>query len=145
MVGALMMIMAAIKEKEGVEEEKKYTVLYVLVLILLPFSKSMGQLMTRKMRKMHENTISCFQQPIAVISCSIILYNTIGFDFIKDLSYKSYILFALMGTTTNITSALRVRAYKHCDVSTLAVYQYLSTPFQLTFDLMIFHNSFSRT
>ena len=60
MVGALMMILAAIKEKEAVEQEKEYTILYVLVLILLPFSKSMGQLMTRKMRKMHENTISCF-------------------------------------------------------------------------------------
>ena len=43
MVGVLIMILAAVKEKEGIDQEKKeYTWIYVVVLIFLPFSKSMG-------------------------------------------------------------------------------------------------------
>jgi drug/metabolite transporter (DMT)-like permease len=50
----------------------------------------------------------------------------------------------MMGASTTMTSTLRWMANKHCEASQLAVYQYLSTPFQLFFDLLIFHNVFTQ-
>ena len=64
MLGAYIMIIASVHDQKQIGAKDEVGALWVALLILLPFSKSMRQIISRIIRKMHDNTVSCFQQPV---------------------------------------------------------------------------------
>lgn len=81
------------------------------------------------MRKMHENTISCYQNPCLILVCTgVIIGRGKNFDFIWDLNGKSIVLFMILGSINVMKQTFKFMAYRYAEASELAVFMYLGTP-----------------
>ena len=75
---------------------------------------------------------------LMIITAALIHYQEVGFEFLHDLSWKSYLLIAFMSGSNLICDMLSMLSYRHCEASKLAIYSYLSTPLQFIYDTFIF-------
>ena len=95
------------------------------------------------MRSLHENTISCYINPASLLLMALMIAAkgeiSATYDlFANHMKLQDYFIFFLLGLSTFYIQTLRYLALKYDEPGKLSNYLYLSTIYQLVFDILIF-------
>ena len=121
------------KDSKKFAQSNHFTLATFIALIATPLLQAGGTLIVRRMRKLNENTLSCYSN----IACAIFGYVVIkitGMDatFVIDILINrpwTFMLFFITGSITFPIQIIKFRSTKHETASKLAVFSYLAVPY----------------
>jgi hypothetical protein len=97
------------------------------------------------MRKFkHASSMSCYQNPFLGILALLVLL-VVGGEY-GDLSFLKtivttepvvFMIFIFSGCVALTQQVCKIIAARHSTASSLAIYQYLAVPYQITFDMLV--------
>ena len=106
----------------------------VILLIGVPLSTALGNILLRKMRKMNSTTVSCYFNPFLIFSNFIILrcLQKSSFGFMVEIIRMDWLttfFFVFMGVSTLINQISKFKAHQCDEAAKLSIWQYLDTPY----------------
>ena len=127
----------------GNEEESEASTVPVIVkytcLLINPILMALGQVMTRKMRKLNENVVSCYMNALAIPVMIGLCYAT-GGDMSAwcDFDAMQWVCIVVLSVTVIISQTFRFMAFQNEQAAKLQPLSFLSPVYHIIFDLTIF-------
>ena len=115
----------------------------IISAVCLPLLDAWINVTNRKMKKLHENTVNCYVNPSMLFFMGIIILFRGQVQSTWDLltiemTWYYFFLYTVFGTLTMVNQTLRFVAMQYGEPAKLSQYTYLTTPYQLMYDIFIF-------
>ena len=145
-IGVTMVTMGVDAQKKQNHLKEDIPLYAVIGAFMIPFLLSFGNIIMRKMKGMHENTVSLYMNPtLAILMYFCLIYMDLDLTiFWTQFQLYDWLLIIFFSVGTVLVQTLKFIALQNEEPGKLSHYQYMGSIYQLFFDVNLLGAQFQQ-